>query len=166
MTGPRARTAPAHTSGEQEAASLRTVVLRLAQALRAPATSHGLTPSRLAGMVVLAQHAPIRVGDFARRLRVTPASASRLVDVLAESGMVQRLVDPRDQRASLLALTDAGERALADVRRIGIETLTDQIDALAPDRRQVLLAAVPVLEELAEAMAGEVEAVQEEVTAP
>ena len=143
------------TAGDDRVASLRTAVLRLAQALRAPAASHGLTPSRLAGLVVLSQHAPIRVGDFARMLRVTPASASRLVDVLRESGMVRRLVDPSDQRASLLELTESGEQALEDVRRVGLEQLSDLVDALPADRREALLAAVPALDDLADAMAAE-----------
>lgn len=152
MTQAHREPSPAGTDAPEAAAALRTALLRLAQALRAPAASHGLTPSRLAGMVILSQRAPIRVGDLARLLRVTPASASRLVDVLTDSGMVRRLVDPTDQRASLLDLTENGVRALEDVRRVGLHQLTDQVDALAPERREVLLAAVPVLEELAEAM--------------
>lgn len=137
---------------DEAVARLRAAVLRLAQALRAPATGHGLTPSRLAGMVVLANEGPVRVGDFARRLGVTAASASRLVDVLVESGMTERVDDPTDQRACLLAATQRGRQAIEDVRRAGLEQLLQHVAELPEDEGERLLAAIPALERLADSV--------------
>jgi DNA-binding MarR family transcriptional regulator len=137
---------------DEAVARLRTATLRLGAALRAPATLHGLTPSRLGGLVILAQQAPIRVGDFARELGITAPSASRLVDVLVESGTAERQDDPSDQRACMLALTAQGLRILDEVRRAGLQQLSEQVRSLPDEQCQQLLEAIPALQALADAL--------------
>src|SRR6185436_13292921 len=97
-----------------DAARLRRAALRLAYGLRAPAIRYGLTPSRLAALVILGKQSPMRVGDLARELNIAVPSGSRLLDVLAESGFVERREDPTDGRAFLVSLTADGARILED----------------------------------------------------
>ena len=105
-----------------DAARLRRAALRLAYGLRAPAARYGLTPSRLAALVILGKQGPMRVGDVARELNIAVPSASRLLDVLAESAFVERRDDPTDRRAFLVSLTADGARILEDVRAEGIQS--------------------------------------------
>ena len=60
--------------------------------------------------------APISVSELNRHVLLSQPALSRLVDRLADRGLVQRRTDPADGRGVLLALTDAG-RALQ--RQIG-----------------------------------------------
>ena len=134
-----------------DAARLRRAALRLAYGLRAPATRYGLTPSRLAALVILGKQGPMRVGDVARELNIAVPSGSRLLDVLAESGFVERRVDPNDGRALLVSLTADGARILEEVRAEGIQELAGHLASLPAAQRAAVEAALPALEALADA---------------
>ena len=134
-----------------DAARLRRAALRLAYGLRAPATRYGLTPSRLAALVILGKQGPMRVGDVARELNIAVPSASRLLDVLAESGFVERRDDPTDRRAFLVSLTAGGARILEDVRAEGIQELVGHLASLTAAQGAAVEAALPALEALADA---------------
>lgn len=56
----------------------------------------------------------LRVGDLGRALRITVGAASKLVDRVEAAGLIRREADAHDRRASRVALTDSGARALAD----------------------------------------------------
>ena len=134
-----------------DAARLRRAALRLAYGLRAPATRYGLTPSRLAALVILGKHGPLRVGDLAHELNIAVPSASRLLDVVAESGFVERRDDPTDKRAFLVSLTADGAKILEDVRAEGIQELAGHLASLPTAQRAAVEAALPALEALADA---------------
>ena len=134
-----------------DAARLRRAALRLAYGLRAPATRYGLTPSRLATLVILGQQGPLRVGDMAHELNIAVPSASRLLDVVAESGFVERRDDPTDRRAFLVSLTAAGAKILEDVRAQGVQELAGHLASLPTAQRAAVEAALPALEALADA---------------
>jgi DNA-binding MarR family transcriptional regulator len=60
--------------------------------------------------------APIRLSELNRHVLLSQPALSRLVDRLAERGLVGRQPDPADGRSVLLSLTDAGR---AVQRRVG-----------------------------------------------
>ncbi|MCC9173877.1 MarR family winged helix-turn-helix transcriptional regulator [Arthrobacter sp. zg-Y179] len=63
----------------------------------------------------------LRLKELAERLRIAPRSATEVVDQLTAKGLVERRAHPSDRRATLLTLTEAGERlrktVLADRKR-------------------------------------------------
>ncbi|MFV0281909.1 MAG: MarR family winged helix-turn-helix transcriptional regulator [Rhodoblastus sp.] len=52
----------------------------------------------------------LRMGDLSRRLMVTTGNITGLVDELVADGLVERLADPSNRRASLAAMTARGRR--------------------------------------------------------
>jgi DNA-binding MarR family transcriptional regulator len=132
------------------AGGLRTVVNRLAYALRSPVAKDGITPTRLSALMTLKKCGPLRPGDLAARLSISAASASRLIDVLIEGEWIRREPDPDDRRASLISLSAHGEEALEKLRREGTGELAAGIEALPPDQRESLAAALPALVALAD----------------
>ncbi len=52
------------------------------------------------------------MGELAEGLGVVPRSVTSLVDELAEVGLLERIPDPDDRRATLLTVTDTGREAL------------------------------------------------------
>jgi DNA-binding MarR family transcriptional regulator len=132
------------------AGGLRTVVNRLAYALRTPVAADGITPTRLAGLMTLMKHGPLRPGDLAARLSISAASASRLIDVLIEGEWVGREPDPDDRRACLISLSPHGVATLERLRREGTGELAAGIEALPADQRESLAAALPALVALAD----------------
>lgn len=65
-------------------------------------------PNALPLIVELATRGAQRPSALADRLHVSAPTASRLAQKLVEAGLVARVADPRDARATLVTLTPAG----------------------------------------------------------
>ena len=76
-----------------------------------------LTPTRLTALAVLADAGSMRLGGFASRLGVQVSTMSRIVDIMAASGWLERRPDEADHRACVIAITSAGSALLDAVRQ-------------------------------------------------
>lgn len=65
---------------------------------------------------------PKSQSDVAKRLRVEPATVTRMVDILSKEGLVERAPAPNDRRVNLLSISPKGE--------IVLERIFDVYDAL------------------------------------
>jgi len=137
------------------AGSLRTELSRLAYHLRTPATKSGITPTRLAALAALARHDQgCRQGDLAIEMGISPASMTRLVDIMVTARWVLRQRDPSDARAFVLRLSDHGSSTLEGLRSEGTSRLSADIEALTDDERRTLAAAIPILRGIADRRLG------------
>jgi DNA-binding MarR family transcriptional regulator len=55
----------------------------------------------------------LKMGELSRRMMVTGGNVTGITDGLAKEGLVERVADPGDRRATLVRLTPAGKRAFA-----------------------------------------------------
>ncbi len=60
---------------------------------------------------------PLRQGELAEQVRADPSTVSRHVAVLVAEGLVRRVADESDGRATRLVVTDAGLAALEELSR-------------------------------------------------
>ena len=138
-------------SADDLAGSLRTELSRLAFHLRTPATKSGITPTRLAALAALARHDQgCRQGDLAVEMGISPASMTRLVDIMVNTGWVLRERDHSDARAFVLRLSDHGRSTLEGLRSEGTSRLAADIEALTDDEHRTLAAAIPILRGIAD----------------
>ncbi len=63
----------------------------------------------------------LRMTDLAERVLLTRSGLTRLVNRLEDEGLVERVPDPEDGRATLAGLTPDGRRRLADAHRTHVE---------------------------------------------
>ena len=142
----------ARDAGEAEidVARLRVALARLSRRLRRHELA-GLTPTQLAALATIGKTGPMRLGDLAAAEGIAPSTLTRLVTALEDSGYVQRTADPSDARASTLAITAHGEEALERIRTETNLMLTASLELLTPEQQSALAAALPVLEQLADA---------------
>jgi len=131
---------------------LRVALARLARRLRRHELA-GLTPSQLAALATVGHSGPMRLGDLAAAEGIAPSTLTRLVTALEDSGYVRRHADPSDARASTLAITAHGQEALERIRTESTLALAASMQVLTAAQRAALAAALPVLEQLAEAPA-------------
>ena len=68
----------------------------------------GITPSQSRAVMTLLRHGTVRLSQLSEHLRIAPRSATEVVDGLQDLGLVERLPDPHDRRATLVRLTDRG----------------------------------------------------------
>jgi DNA-binding MarR family transcriptional regulator len=75
----------------------------------------GISGRELAVLIVLAgDGVPRSQQDAAARLGVDRTTMVALVDTLEGKGLVERRTDPGDRRRNIVAVTDAGQRTLAE----------------------------------------------------
>ena len=101
------------------------VARRLRAAAMTAFAAYDVTPSQVRAIRVLREHGEgggVRSSELAQHLRIAPRSATEVVDALEAKGLVARSPDPRDRRATLVALTDHGRELSEEVRRArGVE---------------------------------------------
>src|ERR1700744_1883553 len=135
-----------HTeSGVIEVTLLRVALARLSRRLRRHALA-GLTPSQLAALSTVEQSSPVRLGGPGAPEGIAPSTLTRMVAVLEDLGYVRRDSDPRDARASTLAITTKGHNTLERLRAEGTALLTQWLTQLSPEERAALATALPALE--------------------
>jgi DNA-binding MarR family transcriptional regulator len=117
-----------HTSPGPDAAvaprdrSVDTLSEQLPRLLRlVTAAKNNVPESRDRAAIVLlhplARLGPLRQGALAEQLHADPSTVSRHVAVLVEEGLVRRVADESDGRATRLLVTDAGLAALEQLGR-------------------------------------------------
>ena len=133
----------------QDIARLRVAVGRLHRRLAQRSTSE-LTFAQISALVTVEKHGPIRQGELAAREKVAAPSMTRTVGGLAEAGLVRKIPDPEDGRSSHIVVTPSARNLLERVRTERTEMLTKRVARLTPEQYATLVAALPVLEQLAE----------------
>jgi DNA-binding MarR family transcriptional regulator len=81
------------------------------------AKTDGSDRAALVLLFPLVRLGPLRQGALAELMHADPSTVSRHVAALVERGLVQRVADESDGRASRLVVTDAGHSALESLRR-------------------------------------------------
>ncbi len=140
----------AEIDAEIDVTRLRVALARLSRRLRRHELA-GLTPTQLAALSTIGKTGPMRLGDLAAAEGIAPSTLTRLVTALEDIGYVRRCADPSDARASTLTITPHGQEALERIRTENTLMLTASLELLTPDQRSALAAALPVIEQLAEA---------------
>ncbi|EME17590.1 MarR family winged helix-turn-helix transcriptional regulator [Rhodococcus triatomae] len=87
----------------------------------------GLPPALTGVLHVLAHSEPCRQNELALSLCVSQSALSRQIADLVDAGLVVRRPDPDDGRASLVEVTDAGRRILADSKALRAENLRERL---------------------------------------
>jgi DNA-binding MarR family transcriptional regulator len=68
----------------------------------------GITPSQLRAVMTLVRHGTVRLSQLSDHLHIAARSTTEVVDGLQDRGLVERLPDPNDRRATLVRLTEQG----------------------------------------------------------
>jgi DNA-binding MarR family transcriptional regulator len=136
------------------AARLRMTLGRLNRRVRQHGTQ-ALSSSQASTLASVEALGPVRLGDLAAHEGVTAPTQSRLVASLEQQGLLRRMPDPEDRRATLLAITSQGRRQLERLRGERSAFLVSQLGTLSDEQRQALVMALDALEALAESPAAE-----------
>ena len=79
---------------------------------------YGIVVRHFGLLMLLAEHGPSSQQALARRLSVSPAMITQIVDDIETRGLVERRPNPGDRRSYLVTLTPAGKRTLTAGRRV------------------------------------------------
>ena len=151
MASPRARPnkserESAQDDAERTADRLHSAAIHLLRRLRREDAQSGLSAPRLSALSVLVFGGPLTLGELANAEQVRPPTMTRLVTALEADGLVTREPDASDGRLTRIRATPNGRTLLLRGRARRVAALTAEVRALAPYEREVLDAAVTVLE--------------------
>jgi len=103
-------------------------------------------------LAALAAEGPSRLTALATATGIAQPAMTQLVGRLEREGLVVRLIDPEDGRATLVAITDAGRALRAEQRQSAHERMAELLDRLSADDQATLAlamrVAMPLLEQL------------------
>jgi DNA-binding MarR family transcriptional regulator len=140
---------PTLTKTAELASELRMSVMRLTRRLRLERLPDiGLTLTQIATLVTIERHGPITPREVADHERVRPPSMTRVLAVLEERGLIDRIAHPSDGRQQLVSLAPAGHDLLREDRRRREAWLAVRLAELAPEERAVLRAAMPIIDRI------------------
>ncbi|MFD0686295.1 MarR family winged helix-turn-helix transcriptional regulator [Actinomadura fibrosa] len=95
---------------------------------------HGISPAGFFTLrLLITAEDGLRPGEIAKRLLITPASVTSVVDTLERNGHVERRRSEHDRRAVLVHATDAGRRLMAEKGRPIGEDLWHLYDVVDPE---------------------------------
>lgn len=124
---------------------LHSAAIHLLRKLRREDAASGLNAPRLSALSVVVFAGPVTLGDLAAAEQVRPPTMTRIVDALAEQGLVVKKKNAQDGRSTLIHATAAGKKLLMQRRERRVRALAEQIAALGSEDRKVLEKATEVL---------------------
>ena len=104
----------------------------------AQARSLGVSRAQWQVLFALSRQEGINQTGLADYLEVETITLCRMVDRLADAGLVERRADPADRRAWRLFLTDTARPLLDQLRRVGEAVVADSL-AGVPDATRALM---------------------------
>ena len=128
---------------------LRLAITRVARRLRQEAGTD-LGPSQVAALATIERHGPLSPSELAERERIKRPTATRILRHLETAGLLERVRDPDDGRASILSVTPKAREHLRRLRARKTAYLAKRLDGLDPEDRQTLERAAELLEGMLE----------------
>ncbi len=94
------------------------------------------------------------MSELARHLAVSLPTVSKTVDLLVRRGWVERWIDKRDRRQTMIRLTARGRRALNQVRQRAERHVASTLAPLGDGEREQLVATLGALERVLQPAGG------------
>ncbi|WP_051809141.1 MarR family winged helix-turn-helix transcriptional regulator [Actinoplanes subtropicus] len=138
-------------AADELARTLREAIQRLNRRVRQTRPVGDLTPGQLSALTSLQLAGALTPRELADVERVQPPTMTKIVGKLEERGLVIRTPHPTDGRQVILAPTEPGRAVYAQFEQLRNEWLADQLAALEPEDRAVLVRAAEILQQVARA---------------
>jgi MarR family transcriptional regulator for hemolysin len=109
------------------------------------ARQFGVSRAQWAVLIRIERNEGLKQSELADMLDLQPITLTRLLDRLADNGLIERRADPNDRRANRLYLTARARRRLDRLAELGadmLETVLDGLSSASIDRMLKELGAV------------------------
>jgi MarR family transcriptional regulator for hemolysin len=103
------------------------------------ARQFGISRAQWGVLVRLDRSEGLKQSELAEILDLQPISLTRLLDRLAENGLIERRADPNDRRANRLFLMPAARPLLAQLVELGTDMMATVLEGLDPKSNERML---------------------------
>ena len=140
---------------DDEITRLRIALARISKQLNKQTTSDGLSYAQASVLGTVCRRGPIGASELADVEGLNPTMLSRILAKLEEADLIRRETAEDDRRAVRVVATAAGARKQARLRAQRSRALSAFIARLPAVDAELLLGALPALEQLGVVMMGE-----------
>lgn len=95
------------------------------------ARQFGISRAQWAVLIRIERNEGLKQSELAEMLDLQPITLTRLLDRLAESGLIERRADPNDRRANRLYLKPAAKPLLGRLSELGADLMDIVLDGLS-----------------------------------
>ena len=128
-------------------AALRRILTHVTSESSGPWLHLSVTMSQMKVLMLLREHAAMRVGALAQHLNVAVPTITGIVDRLVREGLVERHHDPSDRRVVLSVLTDEGQEFMERLAHRSDDDLNRQVASLTEEEQAAIARALKRLDE-------------------
>jgi DNA-binding MarR family transcriptional regulator len=82
---------------------------------------------------------------LALKMNIVKSRISKIISGLVQKGLIQKIPDPEDSRATLLSLTPQGQRKLDDINTFLSEMHQEVLQQMAPEQRKTMITNLELL---------------------
>jgi MarR family transcriptional regulator, transcriptional regulator for hemolysin len=107
----------------------------------------GVTRAQWAVLVRLDRFEGLKQSELAEMLDLQPITLTRLLDRLAECGLIERRPDPNDRRAKLLYLTPKAKPLLDQLGELGNELMGTSLAGVDREHIELMVAQLAIVKE-------------------
>jgi DNA-binding MarR family transcriptional regulator len=111
------------------------------------AAQFGITRAQWAVLVRLDRSEGLKQSELAEMLDLQPISLTRLLDKLAECGLIERRADPIDRRAKRLFLTPAARPLIEKLGDLGEDLMATALRGVAPESVEQMVEQLDLVKE-------------------
>jgi MarR family transcriptional regulator for hemolysin len=111
------------------------------------ASQLGMTRAQWAVLVRLDRFEGLKQSELADMLDLQPITLTRLLDRLAECGLIERRSDPNDRRAKRLFLTPAAKPMLEQLGDLGDDLMGTALAGVEPENVEHMVAQLAIVKE-------------------
>jgi MarR family transcriptional regulator, transcriptional regulator for hemolysin len=111
------------------------------------ASQFGITRAQWVVLVRLDRFEGLNQAELAEMLDLQPITLTRLLDRLAECGLIERRPDPNDRRAKLLFLTPKAKPLIEQLGDLGNELMGTALAGVAREHIELLVAQLAIVKE-------------------
>jgi MarR family transcriptional regulator for hemolysin len=111
------------------------------------ASQFGITRAQWVVLVRLDRFEGLKQAELAEMLDLQPITLTRLLDRLAECGLIERRPDPNDRRAKLLYLTPKARPLLEQLGDLGTELMATALAGVEREHVELMVAQLAIVKE-------------------
>lgn len=104
-----------------------------------------LPDAELRCLLLFRQERYLTASGIALKMNVVKSRVTKIIEGLAKRRYIQKLKDPEDSRVTLLSLTAAGQKKIAEIDGFLKEVHQEVLSRVHPDQRTTMLANLELL---------------------
>lgn len=105
-------------------------------------TNSNLTLAQARALIYVSRHEGVRQIDLAELLEIQPITLARLIDQLANAGLVERRPSAKDRRAYLVYLTEEAAPQLAAIAEVAAAVRAQATRGLTKQQADLVLSSL------------------------